>query len=372
MAGIGDYLKKNWASLLGGAVAPNVGRWAMNNEGGVMQDAAFGAGLGALGNYATGNKWQSGIIPGAGASYLSGGVQNKLADRNWGQYSNAAGGGGGGRGVGGGGGYDDVRNRGGSSSFLGDIPDAVKYGGLAALGTYALTSANEESDIEKIKASAEAVSAPVLDNEVKYEQAKITKERSLGRPLTKSEERDLRLSFGLDKDPPIPMNTGTRDNPKYARGVADGGYIQKYQEGGSVSDDGALTKELYEWETFLNGQEPSDYDWARAQERHGIVPSASESSRDAMQKEAIDNWMPSYNLKSGPPLDNWMPNYDLKSGPPRQMMGGGYAHGPGGPKDDMIDARLSDGEFVLTADAVNGAGGPGPLYDMMDQLEDRR
>ena len=32
---------------------------------------------------------------------------------------------------------------------------------------------------------------------------------------------------------------------------------------------------------------------------------------------------------------------------------GGNVSGPGGPKDDMIDAKLSDGEFVMTAKAVH-------------------
>ncbi len=35
---------------------------------------------------------------------------------------------------------------------------------------------------------------------------------------------------------------------------------------------------------------------------------------------------------------------------------GGAVEGPGGPKDDMIPAQLSDGEHVITAKAVRGAG----------------
>jgi hypothetical protein len=37
---------------------------------------------------------------------------------------------------------------------------------------------------------------------------------------------------------------------------------------------------------------------------------------------------------------------------------GGYVSGPGGPKSDAIDAKLSNGEGVLTAEAVNALGGP--------------
>ncbi len=374
-----DYLKDNWMSLAAGAAGPWVGKqFSSDGQGSAMQDSLWGAGLGAAAKGLQGKDWQSGIIPGAGAGYLSGGVQNKFFNnRDWSDYGPAPGAAGMVRGstqdlqriaalkqtgaLNAGDASSVVKNRllsgvgsnarggGGGSGFLGGMSDQMKWGLAAGLGTYALTSGSEEDDIDKIRGANEAAGAPILDNEVKYEQARITKERELGRPLTKSEERDLRLSFGLDRDPPIPMNTGTREDPKYARSVADGGYIQGYQEGGEVQDEG-LSKELYQWETFLNGKEPSEWEWMRAQERHGMTPSASDASRDAMQQEAIQQFIPSDE------------NFDTN---------GGYARGPGGPKDDMIDAKLSDGEFVLTADAVQGAGGPGPLYEMMDQLEGR-
>ena len=55
-------------------------------------------------------------------------------------------------------------------------------------------------------------------------------------------------------------------------------------------------------------------------------------------------------------------------------MGGGVS-GPGGPKDDMIDAKLSDGEFVMTAKAVENFGngdrmaGARKMYNMMNMLD---
>jgi len=54
---------------------------------------------------------------------------------------------------------------------------------------------------------------------------------------------------------------------------------------------------------------------------------------------------------------------------------GGPVSGPGGPKDDLIDARLSDGEFVMTAAAVENLGGGNrmdgakKMYQMMNQLD---
>ncbi|MDB4344863.1 hypothetical protein OAA16_00425 [Candidatus Pelagibacter sp.] len=71
------------------------------------------------------------------------------------------------------------------------------------------------------------------------------------------------------------------------------------------------------------------------------------------------------------------------------MMNGGYIEGPGTGKSDSIpaaiyqdggrvqEARLSDGEFVMTADAVKGAGGgnrnagAAKMYQMMNQFERR-
>jgi len=59
----------------------------------------------------------------------------------------------------------------------------------------------------------------------------------------------------------------------------------------------------------------------------------------------------------------------------RTFMGGGEVSGPGTGTSDSVPARLSDGEFVLTAKAVRGAGGgdrdvgAARMYDMMSQLE---
>ena len=57
------------------------------------------------------------------------------------------------------------------------------------------------------------------------------------------------------------------------------------------------------------------------------------------------------------------------------LAAGGEVSGPGTGTSDSVPARLSDGEFVLTAKAVRGAGGgdrdigAARLYDMMSELE---
>ena len=47
----------------------------------------------------------------------------------------------------------------------------------------------------------------------------------------------------------------------------------------------------------------------------------------------------------------------------------GMINGPGGPKEDLIPAKLSNGEFVFTAKAVKNAGGPKAMYDAMNKLD---
>lgn len=51
----------------------------------------------------------------------------------------------------------------------------------------------------------------------------------------------------------------------------------------------------------------------------------------------------------------------------RQFARGGVVRGPGGPREDKISARLSNGEGVLTADTVNALGGPS-IVDFLNML----
>ena len=49
----------------------------------------------------------------------------------------------------------------------------------------------------------------------------------------------------------------------------------------------------------------------------------------------------------------------------------GQITGPGTGTSDSIPAMLSNGEFVMTKRAVDGAGGPGTMYDLMRNFEMR-
>ena len=81
------------------------------------------------------------------------------------------------------------------------------------------------------------------------------------------------------------------------------------------------------------------------------------------------------NLFNPPP--NLVANPFLQAYNPLQAKSGGEIVGPGTPTSDSIPAMLSDGEFVMNAKAVRGAGGGDRnqgakrMYDMMQQFERR-
>ena len=75
------------------------------------------------------------------------------------------------------------------------------------------------------------------------------------------------------------------------------------------------------------------------------------------------------------PPDTALTNVYAAKGGIMDLQGGGESRGPGTGTSDSIPAMLSDGEFVMTADAVRGAGGGDrregarKMYQMMDNLE---
>ena len=90
----------------------------------------------------------------------------------------------------------------------------------------------------------------------------------------------------------------------------------------------------------------------------------------------------SYNLNNKEERDEYFRRVRAKQGfeddvgiDPVYSANGGEVTGPGTGTSDSVPARLSDGEFVLTAKAVRGAGGgdrdlgAARMYDMMSELE---
>jgi hypothetical protein len=82
-------------------------------------------------------------------------------------------------------------------------------------------------------------------------------------------------------------------------------------------------------------------------------------------------------IKVNPDASNAIVNYGKKDGGIMDLQDGGESVGPGTGTSDSIPAMLSDGEFVMTAKAVRGAGGGDrregarKMYEAMDNLEAR-
>jgi len=78
------------------------------------------------------------------------------------------------------------------------------------------------------------------------------------------------------------------------------------------------------------------------------------------------NYQMSYAADGGIMDLEYMDKYAMGGEFPRRQ---GQISGPGGPKDDLVPAMLSDGEFVMTAKAVDNAGGPRAMYNLMNRLD---
>jgi len=76
-------------------------------------------------------------------------------------------------------------------------------------------------------------------------------------------------------------------------------------------------------------------------------------------------------LATPPSLDVVVPTplFSAHGGSVNYPRKAGYINGPGTGTSDEIPAMLSDGEFVMTKRAVDGAGGPRTMYNMMRNFE---
>ena len=137
---------------------------------------------------------------------------------------------------------------------------------------------------------------------------------------------------------------GKATNAPYAR--ANGG-IAKLNMGGDalkMGGTGGMGGMPFNPNNRISGMIPA---LAKGGESTGVPGLTGNMSSDQMMNKIEDN----------PGITAFFP--------PRM----GMINGPGGPKDDKIPAMLSDGEFVFTAKAVDNAGGPKAMYNMMNKLD---
>ena len=145
-------------------------------------------------------------------------------------------------------------------------------------------------------------------------------------------------------DPIQSDSEGKATNAPYAR--ADGG-IAKLNMGGDalkMGGTGGMGGMPFNPNNRISGMIPA---LAKGGESTGVPGLTGNMSSDQMMNKIEDN----------PGITAFFP--------PSM----GMISGPGGPKDDKIPAMLSDGEFVFTAKAVDNAGGPRAMYNMMNKLD---
>jgi len=100
--------------------------------------------------------------------------------------------------------------------------------------------------------------------------------------------------------------------------------------------------------------------------------------QDELLRYLLHKYMQEFSPREGQmPLRDPDAPIEVAGGGVMDLRGGGFSQGPGTGTSDSIPAMLSDGEFVMTADAVRGAGGGDRregarrMYEAMDRLEAR-
>ena len=148
--------------------------------------------------------------------------------------------------------------------------------------------------------------------------------------------------------------------------VAQGGIIG-YNEGGLHAGEGFApdvpgrtygVKEMEMWRDFISKKQNEAFDERKMEHFRELM-------KDPEFKERLMEEM--FGAQT----------MEARHGGIMDLQGGGFSQGPGTGTSDSIPAMLSDGEFVMTADAVRGAGGGNRregarrMYEMMDGLEAR-
>ena len=234
----------------------------------------------------------------------------------------------------------------------GDI-SATKVGLGIGGASYLYSKMNEEDDAEKRAAVGDAIKNEKFHSQYQRyleEVDRFNKGQSEYASLA-----DIRSEFIGGEEP-------TR--LKFA---AKGGYIPGYADGGLKGDVPAAQQEPPQVRKIKE-------EVGFALQSAGIPPTPEEVEKYIRQNKNIAQAIEQANIEalmsqpSEPEVPGWMGALDKA----KSYEHGGNVNGIGGPRDDMNPAMLSDGEFVMTADAVDGAGGPNAMYDLMHGLEGAR
>tara|TARA_R110000824_G_scaffold50265_1_gene140561 strand:+ start:282 stop:1634 length:1353 start_codon:yes stop_codon:yes gene_type:complete len=195
-------------------------------------------------------------------------------------------------------------------------------------------------------------------------------------------------SFGVDAGQ-VPVTAAAKAGSTAASSSGGGSGIMDFVKknpgtsallaGGAALGLGALTPEE---EAQFESYEPGDPRYSAYAKYKKLTPTEQKSEAGiALLREAGIG--PKYDSATLARITGITPEaaeqyqrnrYGFVVGP--DMIGGGLAaggavNGPGTGTSDSIPAMLSDGEFVMTARAVDGAGGPAKMYRMMSEFEKR-
>jgi hypothetical protein len=232
--------------------------------------------------------------------------------------------------------------------------------GLTGAGGLAISSLMSGSGAEQVE----------FREPLRY-QDYLRERNALGDNATPDQVRQLRISYGLSPTPPTPME-GLQ--PGY--GMADGGNpiaeMSIGEQAALVNDLNMRISEIVAAMAKPGADIPSLLEAKRMQERQidAILGAGSQpytpNDGEVVQEEVI------VEANRGGGLSQLRDQMVAMQGFPRRN---GAISGPGGPRDDLIPAMLSDGEFVMNERAVRGAGGGNlalgtrRMYDLMNRFE---
>ena len=181
----------------------------------------------------------------------------------------------------------------------------------------------------------------------------------------------------MDKTDPSSLTTGIDTDEYNAAMDLKNQLIKDGYEAKEASNFalGTLEKAVKAKESVLGGMSLMDAAklWGLGTAGFGILIKLTEEDVDAGTR------LPEY-VEHGQHWEHYLNpatiTYGAKGGV-MDLQGGGFSQGPGTGTSDSIPAMLSDGEFVMTADAVRGAGGGNrregarKMYEAMNRLEAR-
>jgi hypothetical protein len=156
-------------------------------------------------------------------------------------------------------------------------------------------------------------------------------------------------------------------NPYYSHVPESFDFIP-YANGGAVDEENINVEKIVQGPGYEGIEDLDIFEEASIDDRRGI-------SVDEMRGYLLDGYAGDISPSDIMKMDDDAIKEIYMEINSKYSAAGGEVSGPGGPKEDKIPAMLSDGEFVVTAKAVENLGngdryaGAKRMYDMMNSLD---